>query len=121
MKLLVTGANGFVGSRIMEAYKGTAAAAPSLRDMAQEDISRLVGESGADAVIHTAAISGIPECEADPDSSYKANVMIPVMLAKACKDTKLVCFSSDQVYSGSEKPGPYREGDEAPSNIYSVH
>ena len=121
MKILLTGANGFVGKRIFETYSGSVAASPSLRNMSEEDIRRVVGESDADVIIHTAAISQIPACEADPDASYHANVLIPVYLARAAGARKLVCFSSDQVYSGSDQPGPYREEDVSPSNIYSIH
>lgn len=121
MKILLTGAEGFVGQRIHRRYLESVIAAPSLRTMTEDDIRRTVMDSGADVIIHTAAISSIPACEADPDASYHANVQIPVSLAKAAGDRKLICFSSDQVYSGSEKPGPYREEDASPSNVYSVH
>ena len=56
--ILVTGANGFVGHKIIEMCDGTAAA-PSLRNVTQEDVARIIGESGAEAIIHTAAISDI--------------------------------------------------------------
>lgn len=120
-KILLTGANGFVGKRIFETYKDCVISAPSLRDMTEDSIRGVVEDSEADIIIHTAAISSIPACEADPDASYYANVLIPVYLAKSAEGKKLVCFSSDQVYSGSDRPGPYTEEDVSPSNIYSVH
>lgn len=118
--ILVTGANGFVGKRIMELCRDTVAC-PSLRGLSEEDIRRIVGESGADTVIHTAAISDIGTCEANPEASYIANVQIPIYLAKAAKDAKLICFSSDQVYSGMEEPGPYTEDRVNPGNTYARH
>lgn len=121
MKILLTGANGFVGKRIFETYRQMTVPAPSMRNMTEDAVRRVVEDSEADVIIHTAAISGIPACEADPDASYYANVLIPVYLARAAGNRKLICFSSDQVYSGSKHPGPYREEDTAPSNIYSVH
>ena len=120
MKILVTGAQGFVGSKIMNMVKGTVAA-PSLRSMTEDDIRRLIGESGADTIIHTAAISDMDICESDPEASYRANVQIPVWLAKASEGRKLICFSSDQVYNASPEPGPYKEGDEVPGNTYARH
>ncbi len=60
--ILVTGARGFVGSKIMELCKDTVAA-PSLRNASLEDIMRLIDESRAAAIIHTAAISDIGTCE----------------------------------------------------------
>ena len=97
--ILVTGAGGFVGHKIMETCKGVIAA-PSLRNASEDEVKRVVEESGADTIIHTAAISDIGTCQADPEASYIANVRLPVYLAKASKNIKLICFSSDQVYSG---------------------
>ena len=75
----------------------------------------------ADVVIHTAAISDIGTCQKDPQSSYFANVQIPLYLAAACKDRKLICFSSDQVYSACKEEGPYIEEVVKPGNIYAEH
>ena len=118
--ILITGAAGFVGRRLMETVPG-AVAAPSLRNASQEDIQRIVEESGAEAIIHTAAISDIGACQADPEASYRANVQLPLWLAKAAGNRKLVCFSSDQVYSGSREAGPYSEEMTAPANVYACH
>lgn len=118
--ILITGAAGFVGRRLMETVPG-AVAAPSLRNASQEDIRRIVEESGAKAIIHTAAISDIGACQADPEASYRANVQLPLWLAKAAGNRKLICFSSDQVYSGSKEAGPYSEEMTAPGNVYACH
>ena len=118
--ILVTGANGFVGHKIMKICEDTIAA-PSLRNVRQEDVNRIIGESDADVIIHTAAISDIGVCQADPDASYYTNVHIPVCIAKAAKNKKLICFSSDQVYSGCNDEGPYLEDMVKPGNIYAEH
>ncbi len=118
--ILITGANGFVGHKIMEMCEDTVAA-PSLRNITQEGINRIIGESDADVIIHTAAISDIGACQADQDASYYANVHIPVCIAKAAKNKKLICFSSDQVYSGCNDEGPYLEDMVKPGNIYAEH
>ncbi len=118
--ILVTGPNGFVGHKIMEVCEDVIPC-PSLRNASEEDIKRIVEESGADTIIHTAAISDISACIADPDASYHANVMIPVYLAKAAKDKKLICFSSDQVYGAAKAEGPYTEDMAEPGNIYAIH
>ena len=118
--ILITGAAGFVGRRLMETVPG-AVAAPSLRNASQEDVKRIVEESGAEAIVHTAAISDIGACQADPEASYRANVQIPLWLASAAGNRKLVCFSSDQVYSGSKEAGPYSEEMTAPGNVYACH
>ena len=118
--ILITGANGFVGQRLMETVKGSVAA-PSLRNATQEDIKQIIEESGAETIIHTAAISDMGVCESDPEASFLANVQIPLWIAQASSGRKLICFSSDQVYSGSKEDGPYSEEMAAPGNVYSSH
>ena len=118
--ILVTGATGFVGQKIMQMCKNTVAC-PSLRGASEEEIRRIVEESGADTIIHTAAISDTGVCQKNPEDSYLANVQLPVSLARAAKGVKLICFSSDQVYTGTECSGPYTEADAKPGNIYAEH
>lgn len=118
--ILVTGATGFVGHKIMQLCSDTVAC-QSLRGMSERDIQRMVEESGADIIIHTAAISDIGTCQANPEASYMANVQIPMYLAKAAKNRKLICFSSDQVYSGLDAEGPYGEDTVKPGNLYAQH
>lgn len=120
MKILITGARGFVGARLMKELEG-AIAAPSIQGMNQEQIKRIVEESEADVIIHTAAISDVGTCEKNPEKSYHANVLLPVYLANASDGRKLICFSSDQVYRGCESDGPYREDEAKPANIYGAH
>ena len=115
--ILVTGPRGFVGHKIMD-IRDDVIGSPSLRGATEDDIKRIVEESGADVVIHTAAISDVAACAADPDAAYYANVLIPVYLARAAKNIKLVCFSSDQVYVASIQGGPYTEEMAEPGNVY---
>ena len=118
--ILVTGATGFVGQKIMQLCDNVIAC-PSLRNASEDAVRRIVEESGADTIIHTAAISDIGECAANPEGSYHANVLIPVYLAKAAKGIKLVCFSSDQVYSGLAGESPHVEDIVKPGNLYAQH
>lgn len=119
-KILVTGATGFVGGKLVNSLANTIAA-PSLRGVTLEQVERIIDESEADVIVHTAAISDIGECKTDPEASYIANVQIPICLAKASKGRKLICFSSDQVYSGCDEIGPYCEDIVKPANIYAQH
>ncbi len=119
-KILLTGARGFVGSRIKNTFPEMMAA-PSLRHMSEDEVKRIVEESEADVIIHTAAISDIPTCQNHPEASYEANVLLPVYLARASKHAKLICFSSDQVYSGLVEEGPYTEEKVKGANLYAEH
>ena len=118
--ILVTGASGFVGGKLLQVCKDTIAC-PSLKGLNEDEIRRIIEESQIDTIIHTAAISDIGECEKDPYASYEANVLIPVYLAKICKNIKLICFSSDQVYSGKNSDCPFTEDMVNPGNTYARH
>lgn len=118
--MLVTGSTGFVGNKIMQLCDGTIAC-PSLRDVTEDGVKRIVENSGADVIVHTAAIADIGVCEANPDASYRANVTLPLWLAKAAGGRKLICFSSDQVYGGTNAEGPYTEDMVCPHNTYAKH
>lgn len=118
-RILLTGAGGFVGQRIKALMP--VLEAPSLRSAAQEDICRIIDRFEPDVVIHTAAISDIGACERDPEASWHANVQIPVFLAKAAPSSRLIMFSTDQVYSGVLDDGPYAEQNVRPANTYAQH
>ena len=118
--VLVTGATGFVGQTILK-MRNDAIACPSMQNLTKEQVSEIVRESGADTIIHTAAIADTNLCAADPEASYRANVQLPVWIAEAAKGIKLICFSSDQVYSGLEEEGPYTEDLTKPGNVYAAH
>lgn len=118
MKIAITGASGFVGNKILQIYKD-AIVVPSLRNKTAAEIEVIIKNIEADVLIHTAAISDIGTCQAKPEESYQANVILPVRIAQCFEGKKLICFSSDQVYSGSEEPGPYTEDMAAPGNLYA--
>lgn len=118
MKIAITGAGGFVGRALMKSLEG-AEAVPSLQHKTEDEIRALIENLDADVLIHTAAMADIGECAADPEGSYLANVTLPVWIAQYFKGKKLIIFSSDQVYSGSLKPGPYTEDMALPDNLYS--
>lgn len=86
-KVLVSGAGGFVGARIMtqlaDRYelcsfpKGMLAAANETA--VQEHICR----TQPDVILHTAAISDTGYSEKHPEESYRANVLLPLWMAQA--------------------------------------
>lgn len=126
-KILVTGAKGFVGARVMDYFKD-AIAFPSeiLRNSNPEKgVIEFVKRVQPSAIIHTAAISDIGKCEKDPGASYLANVILPDALNKAAMEEKIkiLMFSSDQVYTGMTEEGPYSDETELPepANTYARH
>lgn len=119
MKILLTGACGFVGQRIRARLP--VMAAPSLRGATRDDIRRMIDAAEPDVIIHTAAISDIGACERDHEASWHANVLVPTYIAEAAGKARQIYFSSDQVYGGVSHGGPYCEEDTAPDNTYARH
>ena len=128
-KIILTGAGGFVGARIAlhmkDRYELVTFSKGMLSKAEPDDIYAFVMAQKPDAIIHTAAIADIGDCEKAPEASYRANVLLTVALCRAAQDlgVKIVCYSSDQVYTGCDpKDGPYREEIPlAPANVYARH
>lgn len=124
--ILITGAHGFVGARALMRYSDSVALSGELlRSADAKRIEEAVCALEPRLIIHTAAISDIGRCEANPEASYQANVLLTQAMASAAKraQAKLICFSSDQVYTGCDEEGPYSENERLPepANVYARH
>lgn len=128
-RILLTGAGGFVGARIAfhlkERYQLITFPQGMLAAANPEAVYAFAMEQKPDAIIHTAAIADIGDCEKDPEASYRANVLLTVALCRAAQrlGVKIACYSSDQVYTGCDpKDGPYHEDIPlSPANVYARH
>lgn len=127
-RILVTGAGGFVGSRIMQQISGAAEVIPfpggRMAHIPREELHELILRLHPDVLLHTAALSDTGYCEVHPEESYRANVSIPLWIAEAAGElnAKLVAFSSDQVYAGLQDTGPFEEDFSLhPANVYGRH
>jgi dTDP-4-dehydrorhamnose reductase len=71
-------------------------------------------------VVHTAGLTNVEECEANPDLARHVNVDLSVNVAKACAslDVSLIHISTDHLFSGTK--GMLEETCERhPKNIYA--
>ena len=86
---LVTGANGFLGSRIMKFYQGkyeiTGAHHENLDITDEAAAAEFVRAAAPQLVIHCAAISNTGTCQENPGLSEAVNVNGAVNLARACR------------------------------------
>lgn len=127
-KILVTGAGGFVGARILEMWRGrfelSAFPPDFLRTADETAVRRFITAERPDVIVHTAALSNTQVCQQHPEESFRANVLLPEWVAAAAAETgaKLLSFSSDQVYAGVQQPGPLAEAlSLSPANVYGRH
>ncbi len=127
-KILISGAGGFVGARVLHQWKGRAELAvfpQGFLAAADEDaVRRFVQAEQPDVLLHLAALSDTGYCQQHPEASHRANAELPVWMAHAAQDTgaKLAAFSSDQVYAGVTQEGPLPETlPLSPANTYGCH
>lgn len=119
-RLLVTGGSGFLGSHILNAFKGKydiTAIYNSHKPQEIEGVSYLkidLIEKRAieellplsfDYIIHTAALTNVDTCESQPDLAKKLNVEMTQNIIELAKNSEafLVNISTDQLFDGSEK------------------
>ncbi len=140
MKILLTGANGMLGSAITEQLSKTnhtllATGKGDLRhnhlifnelsDYTSMDIAdritskKLINSFKPDAIIHSAAITQVDDCELNRDHCYSINTASTIELISIAKEVNAAFhfISTDFVFSGDD--GPYVESDQTgPVNYY---
>ncbi len=115
MRVLVTGAGGQVGARVMEQLGAhdVLAAAHDVLDLAdREQVEQVVGAFGPEAVVNAAAMTNVDECERDPERAFAVNALGVRNLAVAAEraGAHVVHISTDYVFDG-ESTRPYDEWD----------
>ena len=125
MRILITGASGFIGSqlgvRLARSHEVLGITFRSSRplpfpsqpvDLTDErSVALILREFGPEVIVHAAAMSRVLECEQDPRAAHNINVDATGRLARWAERgrAKLIFLSSDQVFSG--RKGLYIESD----------
>ena len=115
MRVLVTGAGGQVGARVVERLGAhdVLAAAHDVLDLAdREQVEQVVATFGPEAVVNAAALTNVDECERDPERAFAVNALGVRNLAVAAEraGAHVVHISTDYVFDG-ESTRPYDEWD----------
>lgn len=126
-KVLVTGANGLLGQKLVELYaekddveliatgrgsdrgKGTNYTYCTMDITSQQEVNDVFEKFKPDAVINTAAMTEVDKCEEDRASCWLQNVTAVEYLADACSkhNAFLLHLSTDFIFDGED--GPYSE------------
>ena len=127
MRVLVTGANGQVGTELQSAFPeanaGTELVCVDLPEVDigdREQVRALVAGTAPDVIVNAAAYTAVDAAEADPDTAWRSNALAVRHLVEAADaaGAHLVHISTDYVFDGS-KDSPYLEWD--PPNPASVY
>lgn len=133
-KIIVTGISGFLGKHFVDAPRSAwdihgiyhrsvfmeEAECFWALDLGDLEYTRVFFDQiEPEAIVHLAAISKPADCLADPDYSYKINVVVPAYLAQYARARNIPFYfaSTDLVFDG--KAGPYDYSDHPnPINLY---
>jgi dTDP-4-dehydrorhamnose reductase len=120
----ITGAGGLIGNYLVQTAPPTA---PGLKPVALTRekleltdfaaVERAFNQQSPGGIIHCAALSRSPECQANPLSARQVNVDVTRHLAQLASAVPFVFFSTDLVFDG--KQGDYDES--APVNPLSIY
>jgi len=132
-KVLITGASGLLGSKLVETLSKRYEVTPTHRTRAVHpdsvrmdivdgnEVARVLRDVEPDVVVHAAAETNVDKCETDRELAWSVNAEGTRNVATACGkfDVRLVYLSTDYVFDGEK--GLYREDDEVnPVNYYGV-
>ncbi|MEQ8626221.1 SDR family oxidoreductase [Ekhidna sp.] len=129
MKVLITGANGLLGQKLVQLYESNegvdviATARGANRNpfgsytyeqmdvTVASEVVKIISKHQPDVVINTAAMTHVDQCEQDPDTCQKLNVDAVRNLIESCQETNsfVVHLSTDFIFDGED--GPYVEDD----------
>ncbi|MBA7677013.1 dTDP-4-dehydrorhamnose reductase [subsurface metagenome] len=126
MKVLVTGANGQLGTDLCKVLKDFDVIPLTHADLEITDLNsvkRVFNEHRTEVVINTAAYVRVDDCETEQDKAFLVNALGARNVAVAAQElgAKLVHISTDYVFGGEPEPRttPYTEFDTpAPPNLY---
>lgn len=128
-RVWVTGAGGLIGNACVEVARAAGypgRARPLMRaeiDLADfRAVERLFARERPTGVIHCAARSRSPACQADPAAARLQNVEVTCRLAELAAEVPMVFLSTDLVFDGRRDGanGGYREDDAVnPLSVYA--
>ena len=125
MNIVVTGSTGFIAQRIDKEYSNkhniVLLGRKDLNLLDFSEVKKVFISLKPDLIIHTAAMTSTQVCEDNPELSYEINVEASLNIGKIANEieSKLLFFSTEQVFNGNPEDGPYKETDNPiPNTVY---
>jgi dTDP-4-dehydrorhamnose reductase len=126
MKVLITGADGQLGTDLCKVLKGHHLITLTINDGDISDFSfvkKQIFKLKPEVIINTAAYVRVDDCEDNKDLAFQVNALGARNVAVAAEDTgaRLLHISTDYVFGGEKEPRnkPYTEFDDpVPGNLY---
>ncbi|HEY7017304.1 MAG TPA: NAD(P)-dependent oxidoreductase [Gaiellaceae bacterium] len=127
MKVLVTGASGFVGRALVEELRhaeGAYEVQPLGRDdgdLADEGVAEAaIMAARPDVVVHAAARIGVVRCDDEPSLALRSNVLATGLVARAATDcgARFAYISTSDVYGAAVAAD--EETPPAPESLYAL-
>ncbi|MDP2806772.1 MAG: sugar nucleotide-binding protein, partial [bacterium] len=127
MNILITGGAGMLGHQLVNHFKSRhrviytthrdVISIAGAEQMHWDLIQGLKALSGIDAVIHTAALTNVDQCQQHPEQAYQSNVMATRNVAASAPEAHIIYISTDFVFDGAR--GNYSENDPpSPLSVY---
>ncbi|MCE9518390.1 MAG: dTDP-4-dehydrorhamnose reductase [Verrucomicrobia bacterium] len=123
-KVLIIGAAGRMGAALARRYARNREVIPFRREhldvLKPENVRPALEKNDFDAVIYTAGITNVDECETNPRGATLCNTETPRAIAQVCAErgARFIHVSTDYVFKGDD-PAPRKETDIAePINVY---
>ncbi len=125
-RILITGAEGQLGSEISETLSGDYdVLAVDEKDFDISDfkaVNNFITNSRPNVIIHSAAFTDVDECEKEKTKAFRINGIGTRNLAIAAKktDSKFFYISTDYVFDGEKKEEYYEYDSPNPKTIYGL-
>ncbi|MCU0402587.1 MAG: NAD(P)-dependent oxidoreductase [Algoriphagus sp.] len=135
-KILITGANGLLGQKLVEQLveqgkfdviatgrgpsrlSGEGFVYQTLDIEDQQNVELVFSALKPEVIIHGAAMTNVDECELNREACFRANVLATQYLVEGAKkyNSHFVFVSTDFIFSGEDGKNPYDE-DAAPNPV----
>lgn len=123
-KIMITGGNGKLGRALVALFPESLHPTHSELELAERDaVLEYIRQNKPDVIIHTAALTGVRDCEDDKRKAWSSNVLGTENLVDAClkynQRTYFIYVSTACVFDGHR--GFYTEEDMPyPENFYAL-